>query len=120
MLINLSNHPYSQWSVEQIEAALQFGECLDLPFPVVNPEGDSEYIADLAAKYLKKIEKVAVSFDNLTVHLMGEMTFTYALLELLKEHKVRCVASTTLREATELGNGQKESTFRFVQFRDYF
>ena len=42
MFVNLSNHPSSNWTPEQISAA--GGNVVDLPFPQVLPDGDEAYI----------------------------------------------------------------------------
>lgn len=121
MLINLSNHPFAYWSEAQKEVTnTLFGHCIDLPFPAVDPEGDAAYVGVLADEYLEKILNISGQDNNATVHLMGEMTFTCALVNRLRENGIRCVASTTKRDTNDLGNGQKESTFSFVQFRDYY
>lgn len=121
MLINLSNHPYAQWSDSQKQAALLYGECVDLPFPPVGPQGDEEYIERLAEEYRHQVCRIAAeSHDKITVHLMGEMTFVYALLEKLKQDNIRCIASTTERQAHDLGNGRKDTQFNFVRFRAYY
>lgn len=120
MLINLSNHPSAKWSEAQADAASQFGPCIDLPFPLIDPGAGTDEIKSLAAEYLGKILEIGAGSDSVTVHLMGEMTFTCALAGLLRQKGIRCVASTTVRETTDLGNGQKESVFRFVRFRDYY
>jgi hypothetical protein len=128
MLINLSNHPSANWSVEQTAAAIkQFGELTigvsqiqDLPFPAVDPEGDEAYIQSLCNEYLLKIEEIAgqARNDNNVVHIMGELTFTFAMVNALQEKGFTCVASTTERIAKE-ENGVKTSEFRFVKFRPY-
>ena len=118
MLINLSNHPSSKWSKEQTEAALHYGEIIDLPFPVVAPEGDGNYIAALADEYCNKVIELA-SGAPVTVHLMGEMTLTFALVNCLAAKGVTCMAATTERIVNELPDGRKEAQFRFVKFRKY-
>jgi hypothetical protein len=40
------------------------------------------------------------------VHLMGEMTFTFALVRKLQAAGIRCVASTTARDVVEEGGGE--------------
>ena len=50
---------------------------------------------------------------------MGEMNFTYALVEQLKLEDITAYASTTQRVVKDLGEGKKESTFEFVRFRAY-
>lgn len=113
MLLNLTNHPSSTWSPEQIAAA--GGIVVDMPFPSVPPEADEEYIETLANTYLDKILEMK---DVTAVHIMGEFNFCYTLISKLKIHGVKCVASTTLRETVE-ENGVKISKFTFVRFRGY-
>jgi len=122
MLINLSNHPYAQWNEEQKRASETFGDCVDLPFPSIDPDGDEEYIVRMAEEYYQKIVQFVETEPNVkvTVHLMGEMTFLYALLEKLKQNNIRCIASTTQRKGIDLGNGRKDIQFQFVRFRYYF
>ncbi|GHT14377.1 hypothetical protein FACS189426_20620 [Bacteroidia bacterium] len=119
MLINLSNHPSAQWSAEQRAAAeKQFGEIQDLPFPAVDPTGESIYIEQLAQDYLNIIAKKHFSNPLPTIHIMGEMNFTYSIVRLLQNYGFTCVSSTTERIAKE-ENGVKTSEFRFVRFRNY-
>lgn len=115
MFINLSNHPSSSWSPEQLAAAGGRDQIVDLSFPQVNPDGDEGYIAQLSSDYYNKILEMK---DVSTVHLMGEMNFTFALVSKLKASGIRCVASTTKRETVE-ENGVKVSKFQFVRFREY-
>jgi hypothetical protein len=130
MLINFSNHPSALWSAEQTEAAeKQFGKIVDLPFPPVNPDGDEDYIQTLAEEFLQKVRGIAGQAHNdaplptinyllPTIHIMGEQTFTTAMVRLLQTYGFTCVASTTERVAKE-ENGVKTSEFRFVKFRKY-
>ena len=122
MFINISNHPYEQWDSDQKEAAAKYGECIDIPFPSVDEKGDEDYIAKLADDYLLKVLKQIGKHNKkgITVHLMGEMTFSVALLERLKRNYIQCVASTSQRQALEIGNGKKESVFKFMKFRKYY
>ena len=113
MLLNLSNHPSTSWSEPQLAAA--GGKVIDIPFPQVDPDGDEAYIEQLANDYYNKIK----AMPNIeTVHIMGEMNFTYSLVNKLKNNGFRCVASTTKRETVE-ENGVKISKFNFVRFREY-
>lgn len=118
MFLNLSNHPSANWSAEQTEVAKQlYGEIVDLPFPIVDPMGDEAYIAALADEYCGKVLEYAKG-QPITVHLMGEMTLTFAILQRLKAQGIICVASTTQRETVEK-DGVKTSIFKFVKFRKY-
>ncbi len=119
MLLNLSNHPSTAWSEEQLRAGReQYGEVQDMPFPNVPPEADVEAVCRLAADYAQRI--CALLPRPLAVHVMGEMTFTYQLVSLLRAAGVMCVASTTVRDVVEEEGGVKVSRFRFVRFRSYF
>jgi len=104
----------------QINKALeQFGEVMDMPFPVINPEGDEMYIKDMAHTYLQRILAMRDRYPDLTVHIMGELTFCYALVRLLKKNRIACVASTTTRKVIIANNSKKVSEFEFVRFRYY-
>lgn len=119
MLINLTNHPATQWCDKQLEAASLYGDIMDMTFPMIDETADEAYIEALADKYLQKILELAKD-KNVTVHLMGELTFTFALLKRLQEHGVPCVASTSKRIVKEETAGRKgEVIFQFERFRRY-
>lgn len=117
MLLNLTNHPLAAWSSEQRAAAeAQFGAIQDMPFPNIPPHWTDAEVAQLAQEYA---DKIAAMPAPLTVHLMGEMTFTCTLVRRLQARGIACVASTSERISEEKPDGQKLITFRFVQFRAY-
>lgn len=119
MLLNFSNHPSGNWSAEQRQAALSgFKGIEDLPFPSVDPGADESEIGMLARQYGAVILERPDARD-LTVHVMGEMTFTTALVNLLLHEGIPCVASTTERSVLEEEDGRKTVVFRFVRFRKY-
>lgn len=118
MLINLSNHPFSNWSEEQKKAAHEFGEVVDLPFPAVDPDRGSDYIDELAEDYFRKVVDVAGP-ESAAVHIMGELTFSFSLIRKLKAAGYKCLASTTSRMVTMDEKGNKVATFGFVRFREY-
>lgn len=120
IFINLSNHPSATWSAEQMLAAQKLGKVVDMKFPDVSAGASREEVEELARETAQKIlAEYPADSTRLTVHVMGEMTFTYALVSILKGCGVRCVASCTWRDTQDLGNGQKVSQFHFTQFRDY-
>jgi CRISPR-associated Csx2 family protein len=119
VFINLSNHPYSTWSEDQLEAARQYGELNYLEFPAVNPEWDDNDISDAAGKLIREIREMAPDPEAATLHIMGEMTLTYSLVETFKALGYRCVASTTERHSWTDEQGNKVTSFRFVRFREY-
>lgn len=118
LFVNLSNHPSSTWQPAQLEAAKQYGEIIDIDFPAVDALCMPERVDQLANQYaLDIINKGAPTC--LTAHVMGEMTLTFRIVELLKAQGIRCVASTTERIVTDLTDNRKETQFSFVQFREY-
>lgn len=118
MLINLSNHPSQYWGNKQLEAAREYGEIVDLPFPAIAPDASEMELQSLATESVQKILSLG-SNSQIVVHIMGEMTFTFLVVSQLKEKGIKCVASTTERNATENGDGTKLSEFSFVKFREY-
>ena len=116
MFINLTNHPSSGWSNEQLEAAQQYGEIVDLSFPTIEPTFTSKDIHELADVVVEGIQDLDISP---VVHVMGEMTFTYAVVARLKARGITCLASTTERNTIMTADGKKISEFKFVQFREY-
>lgn len=119
LFLNLSNHPSDKWSKAQLDAARAYGEVVDMPFPEIDPGATTEEIHRLAEEYADRITSSYLGRDLMTVHLMGEMTFTFRLVTLLHARGVRCVASTTQRKTSELEGSKKESIFEFKEFREY-
>ena len=116
MLLNLSNHPSNNWPPNQTDAAISlFQKIVDLPFPQIPPQINAPELDLLVDEFEIKIRKA----DPTAIHIMGELTFTHRLVIRLKAIGYRCIASTTERLVIEDGNGNKTSTFKFVQFRDY-
>ena len=121
MLLNLSNHPLNTWTEKQIaEAKELYGSVVDLPFPQIPPEADENEVLKIADKYFEVcIEKLSASKDEKNaVHLMGELTFVFALANKLLHSGVETVASTTERNTRDIGN-KKITEFNFVRFRKY-
>lgn len=123
MLINLSNHPSGKWSKEQYNTAVKsFGIIADLSFPAIDPRQDSAAIAELAQSYYAKIMAVLDECANEpkpnAVHIMGEFTFVFKTVNLLKSSSVKCIASTSVRSVEEV-DGKKIIEFNFIQFREY-
>ncbi len=115
MLLNLSNHPSSTWPENQMNTAIQqYSKVDDLPFPAINPEWTADEVRQLAEQYEIKIRHL----NPTAVHIMGELTFSFMLVNKLKEIGIPCIASTTNRVTTEK-NGIKTSVFEFVRFRAY-
>lgn len=118
VFLNLSNHPYNEWEDCQKQAAIVYGNVVDMPFPKVDEGGDEQYIMCLAQTYFQRIKEIGTP-QSLTIHLMGEMTFCFAMLKLLQQEGYTCVASTSKRIVDELKPSQKQVTFQFERFRRY-
>ncbi len=115
MLLNLSNHPSNIWPENQLQQAVQLYHAVtDLPFPQIEPAISSDQLEMLVEEYELLVRKANPN----TVHIMGELTFTYRLVNRLKAIGIPCIASTTERKAI-IENNIKTSQFQFVQFRDY-
>ena len=116
MLINLSNHPFDRWGEDQKAAAAVFGECRDIPFPPIPADFDAARVAELAEKYAAGIMDLD---GDITVHIMGEQTFCFALISRLLKKGIPCIASCTERDVTTLPDGSKQVRFHFSRFRPY-
>ena len=101
-----------------MEAAQQYGELVDMPFPKIEPNASEEELQKLTQEYVQRILSLGDPM-KMTVHIMGEMTFTFMVVTKLKEMGIKCVASTTERKTTYNNDGVKLSEFTFVKFREY-
>lgn len=117
VFINLTNHPSSKWSEEQKKAASEYGEILDWPFPKISSEWDERMLEIMVNEYVGLAELHPPC--SAVFHIMGELTFSFSLVEKLKKRGYVCVASTTERDVVEKADNVKETTFRFVRFRRY-
>jgi hypothetical protein len=121
--LNLSNHPISTWSAEQVEAAraIGLGEPVELAggMPRVDPAADESAVESLA----REVAARAAAQDAAGAFVASDLTFTFALVRELQARGVRCFAATTEREVEERvgpgGESEKRSVFRFVRWREY-
>lgn len=121
MLINLSNHPSDKWSDKQLKSAIRkYKIVVDFPFPNISPYASSSQVLKKAKAYSAKCLKLlATSSDKQNAaHVMGESTFTFALVKILKSKKIKCIASTTTRKVVEK-QSSRTYYFSFVKFREY-
>lgn len=115
MLLNLTNHPHAQWPEKQRTWALEtYSSIQDMPFPIIPPEWTPQEVLKFVEEYAEKIKALAPT----GVHVMGEMTFCFALIQKLQQAQIPCIASTTRRLVSQSGD-IKTSQFEFVQFRAY-
>ncbi len=122
MLLNLSNHNSKNWKLKQKDTAIElYGSIYDMEFPEVDPNSSEEEILKLVSGYEKKICLILSEHknENNAVHIMGEMTFCFALINRLLRRGIECIASTTERIVPDNLDGFKISKFNFVKFRKY-
>lgn len=117
--VNVSNHPSSRWGEAQLNAAQQFGEVIDIPFPNVEEDCDTEDIKRLSDDMVEKILNATSNNSDSIIHIMGEMNLTYSTVKILRRLGYTCFASTTKRTVVENPDGTKTSQFSFVKFREY-
>ena len=120
MFVNISNHPSEKWGKAQLEAAMEYGDIVDIPFPNVKPEATCEEVRAMAEKLrltIEQLEEVSGK-DVKMIHLVGEPTLTVAAISLLI-HKYHICTSTTKRIVTENADGTITKAFEFVKFREY-
>ncbi len=119
MLINFTNHPSQQWKTTQLSTAVkQFGKVSDMSFPAIDPEWDDKKIRQLAENYHEKIIQKINDKQKDAVLIMGEHTFSFALICKLQKAGIFCYATTSHRIVTE-EEKIKMSTFKFERFRKY-
>ena len=117
ILLNLSNHPYNSWSEKQKNAAAVYGECIDLKFPMIDASLDKDAIMNIVDNTLSEIKSYTEK-NKITVHVMGEMTFCFAIVNKLKSIGIKSIASCSNRNVTMEGE-VKTSVFEFERFREY-
>ena len=119
IFLNHTNHPSDQWSSEQISAAKIFGKIIDLPFPNIPPQFDSDDIKKIVAENLQEILKISPA----AVLCQGEFNYTFEIVTALKKNNIPVFAATSERIVStvidEGGTSKRISTFRFVRFRNY-
>ena len=93
--------------------ARQYGEIIDIHFPNVEPSFISSKINCLTDITVNTITELG---KDITVHIMGMMTFTFVVVTRLK---ALGILSTTGRNTIIAPDGNKISDFKFVQFRKY-
>lgn len=119
LLVNLSNHPYKDWSEDQKKAAKKYGDVQDMAFPEIDPAMKIDKIKkEIAAAQIDEIKNMCKE-RSVTVHIMGEMSYTFYVVSQLKAFGIRCICSTSERDTEDLGGGEKKVSFHFKRFRDY-
>ena len=119
IFINHTNHPSASWSDEQRQAALAYGEIMDIPFPGIAADLDEAQVQVMAEKALGQM----LPLEPSAVLVHGEFTCSYALIKLLQEAGVTVLAACSERQTVTTVNAKQEtvrqSVFSFVRFRNY-
>ena len=119
IFINHTNHPSASWSDEQRQAALAYGEIMDIPFPSIAADLDESQVQVMAEKALGQM----LPLEPSAVLVQGECTYSYALIKLLQEAGITVLAACSERQTVTTVNAKQEtvrqSVFSFVQFRSY-
>ncbi len=123
IFINLSNHPSNKWNEEQVYAALEYADAvdiIDIKHPDIDPASDEDQMLDLCNEYISKIQAYAKEDKLVYVHVMGESGFVFGIVEqCLTFNNIVPIHSTTNRYVEELSNGEKKQMFKFCKFRRY-
>ena len=112
-LINITNHPEESWSERQRQEALKiYEEIVDWPFPKVPTLWSEKEVVQYAVMEAKKIIAIYENTD-IDLHIMGEMTYSFVLIQYFLARGFRCVASCRERvDSTSV-------PFKFARFRAY-
>lgn len=119
MLINCTNHPYETWREPLRQAAANYGEVVDVPFPQIMPQQTSVQLRQLVEELSAKIE----AMEPEAVIAAGEFTFLFMLVDKLLADGVKVMCTCSKRTTTETllpdGTNEKKSLFVFECFREY-
>lgn len=120
MLINISNHPLSEWSERQIDEAIRlWGGVVDIAFPKIDATLTNEDIESMAKANIEQYTEAIKRYPTPSAfHIMGEMVYCFNVINTLKEMGYTVVASTSNRDVTMEGD-RKVVRFYFEKFREY-
>lgn len=120
MLINISNHPLSEWSERQInEATRLWGGVVDVAFPRIEAKATEDEVIRLAASNIERYIELIEQYPTPSAfHIMGEMVYCFNVIKVLKERGYVVVASTSNRDVEKYGDS-KIVYFSFERFREY-
>ena len=120
MLINISNHPLSEWSERQIDEATRlWGGVVDVAFPKIDATLTSEDVVRLAKTNIKSYVDVIEQYPTPSAfHIMGEMVYCFYVINALKQMGYVVVASASNRDV-EMEGDNKIVRFSFEKFREY-
>jgi hypothetical protein len=119
MLINLTNTPSFAWDKTQIDEAVgKYARITDIPFPIVSPWYSLAEVEKTAQEYFERIEAVLELYnEENAVHIKGDNTFTFILLDKLRKAGIKAITSTFMKVMNEKDN---DSQYEFIMFREYY
>ena len=119
VMFNISNHPASKWSKEQIAACNAI--IFDIPFPNINPEATAYEMDAACYAYADWLTSLAEGLDksNVTFHIAGQQGALFRIVGFLKMggHNVVFASSKRIVETHE--DNSKTVRFEFTQFTSY-
>lgn len=117
MFINVTNYPSVDWEKHQLDEAVSYGEVKDLRFPEINSGWSSSDVIAKAQAFAERIVKIIWESDDVKngVLVMGEPSFSYALIQELQYRNIKVLCATYDIELYE----DEEMIQRFVKFREY-
>lgn len=119
IFINHTNHPSASWSEEQMQAARQYGDIMEVAFPQIEAAWDEAEVDSLARENAGRILALKPS----AVLVQGEFTYSYAIIGYLLKAKIDVLAACSERCTECFVNEQQEtvkrSVYKFVRFRSY-
>ena len=118
--INYTNHPSCKWSEEQLSAALEYGEIVDVAFPMISAQMTESELSQIIEEETSRL----MAFNPTAVLCQGEFTLTYGVVKRLQEDGVTVLAACSSRVVEECndapqGASKKITSFKFVRFREY-
>lgn len=115
-LVNLTNHPRSEWSEAQREwFESRYSRLIDLPFPQIHPESTSIEVCELAESMMPMV----LAYSPCHLLVMGESTFMVAMVRLAQFAGLRVIATTSRRNVEVLDDGRMIRRFDFVGVREF-
>jgi len=136
VFLNISNHPSSKWSAEQIKAAQYCAvrdseiigednftdfmadvEIIDISFPQIPAELMELDLIGLLTSFVNSSPFVSLP-KKFSCMIQGEFTASYLLINHFRSEGCSVYAATTEREVVE-EDGIKKSIFKFIRFRAY-
>lgn len=117
--VNFSNHSSDKWGIEQFNAAREYGEIIDIPFPILEKGLSEDDIENIGNEYIARI----LEHNPVAVMCQGEFTLTFYVVCGLLRQNVTCLSACSQRISKETvledGRVQKESLFVFDKFRRF-